>query len=242
MKKYITLPYDMYEKMVKYSQMNNNDENKVILEPVAISNQTTDFTSILDIENKLKQILNSNQPEDKKILLYTQLLQRFIDLNRPSDFSNQKSNYDVETILTNILPKYCVKKGLGFLRFLKTLQNISWDNNGIVTVDNQILAKSNIADFISHTVRNVSSKNEPPSFREFTRWLLHQNNIPISFISNQTILKAIHNPQNIKSTSNSGVSRTLLLAQSLKKAKIKENKLRKQPKRIVKNQYKWQTF
>ena len=191
MKKFITLPYDVYEQLMRSNEC--PEKNILLFDGNASSKTTTDYTEIPNTEAKLNDILNSKLSEDKKRTLYTDVLRRYIDLHdttRQDTGSINNEIYDPLPILTDILPKTIIKKGVSFLNYLSSNSEISWDKIGTVSINNRVIHGSNLIDLIAYTVRNTPNRPEPVGFKIFNDWLVKQN-VPITFIGNTSVINQI---------------------------------------------------
>ena len=210
MRKFITLPYDVYERLRRYNEENENVDKGLLKNTVFADSlypkTTIENATSESIDFKLNEILKSKLPDDKKRILYSDLLRKYIDINEPlteiskssistnsSEETHGLNEFNPQSILEDILPKTLIKKGIGFLNYLTLNPDISWDSVGTVSIDNKVITGSNLIDFICHTVRNVSSRPEPTGFKIFRTWLIKQN-VPVSFVVNTSILKYLVAP------------------------------------------------
>ena len=134
MKKIITIPYDVYERLSKHNDncTNSGPLKTDLTADSSLSDSGVESVTSRDIETRLTEILNSVLPFDKKRLLYTNLLRKFIDINKVYVDEPDKSptnSFDPSSILTSILPKTVIKKGIGFLNYLELSLSITWDKN-----------------------------------------------------------------------------------------------------------------
>ena len=247
MKKFITIPYDVYERLLKSS--NNPDSIESIptkFDSTLQRKSTVENTVPEKIEFKLSEILNSEIPVSKKRMLYTDVLRKFIDVNEThteneSNNSVKEQDFNPSIILTDILPKTVIKKGISFLNYLNLNRDISWDKAGVVTIDENIIPGSNIIDYISHSVRNISTRPDPIGFKIFRNWLIKQN-VPITYIGNNSILNQILS-RNFENSNNIDLT-TRNNDQDQTKSTVfdKDNKIIKSRIKGVRRKLRWSPF
>ena len=146
MKKFITLPYDVYERLTKNVNLNSNTDTgikeNILIEPLS-PQSTTVYTTPENIETRLNTILKrTDLPIDKKRLLYTDILRKYIDINEPAqvlkpiaDSDPKEDKFNPLPILSDVLPKTLLRKGNGFVNYLFSNTDISWDKSGSVSIN-----------------------------------------------------------------------------------------------------------
>ena len=171
MKKYIVLPYNVYEKILT----NGNSQQ--------------DFIK----ENNLKNILNENKPANVKRILYQQELQKVINNNKNlnANISNDKNNIlNTEKyldLLKTILPKTLIGKGICLFEYLRDSPHFTWSDNGEIIIDTLKIDGTNIIDFIVDLTRNKPSS--AIAGWDVIKDHLKKINIPFSLIGNEKATK-----------------------------------------------------
>lgn len=186
MKKYIVIPHDTYERL---------------------SSAKEDLRSRLaDSERKLYDIMKMEISLDEKRILYLQALQKFLHendvLQKPvklkleEDMLNSHIETDVTAvkdrfhgILSVVLPKTLVSKGLTLYDYLVSLPAIKWDVKGKVSIYDQEIQHSNIVDIITDLTRNRATMS-PTGWNEI-KTLMKSHNTPLSLINNDARVKEL---------------------------------------------------
>lgn len=168
-----------------------------------------DITTHLDAD--MSKVLRSNLSDHDKWARYQETLQRYLHFKKQDrepinipimQTVDMKENRDVlvdDSLVLNNIPKSYRRNADILLQRLKTDKRITWDNTGVVSINNNLLANSNISDLIGDVVRH--RKNSSPSgWREFTA-VLKNLNIPDRVIGNYRRRQYIVNRHNTPTTS-----------------------------------------
>lgn len=175
------------------------------------------------LDEEMSKILNSQDYPDNNVKWkhFFQALQRYLFLIQKSrvknnDFPNTTfSNNDQSTTDVAIddslpekniiisVPKKYTEQARQLVNFLKHNSNgqITWDKNGVVTINGTVIDQSSIIDLINDALRkrktfNAVGKNQFAS-------LLHAINVPRVFVGNEdfwiskTISTTVSNPKNL---------------------------------------------
>ena len=190
MRKYIILPSEEYQKLIKKSLRGHEKDLSVPLDELPAKS----------LDEKLKAIMHMDESDDKKRILYSQLLQKKIDAERLdlnlSDSPDQAENSrDLKDLLTNILPKSFVKNAIGLLHFMLNSGTLKWDDNFEVSFfDSDYIKNTNILDLINYTIRNLNSKPKPQGVEYYKDWL-RRVSIPGVLVGNLELLSELNNSQ-----------------------------------------------
>lgn len=93
-----------------------------------------------------------------------------------------KTFYSNEHIL-KLIPKKYLKKGEIILnQLLRNKDKIKWDENGKVTIKNEVIAGSNIIDLMNDVLRPLKT-SQPRGAEKFVT-LLKELSVPVSYIGN----------------------------------------------------------
>lgn len=194
-RKMVLLPEDSYKNLINIQ----NDSFKSIQTP---------GDSLTRKDDEMHRVLESNLSNDEKWKKYEQLLQHYLFYKNPRKdtlLSNIESNeYEQNNItgkeygisnskIISSLPKTFQKIGSNLLDFIRTTRNvheITWDDKGVVKVDNEDITDSNIIDLINDLVRNRKS------FNSIGRWkfirVLWEMGVPQAFIGNHELVNAMN--------------------------------------------------
>lgn len=215
MRKYVILPYNIYERL-------NKKENNIL----PITNVTTKENEVNEIvltdvhkpiELELQQIITDKVTNiDEKRLLYTQILQKLIEqLKTPSNtstfvretnFSNSDSEnknasasiekddkklLDVaESLINKTFSQQSKTKGLGILEFLHNAPDFTWNENLEVQINTINIPDSNLIDVIDFCVKNYTKKDPPIGFNIIQNWL-KKAKIPKFLIKNSKVIQSL---------------------------------------------------
>lgn len=192
----------------------------LLVEPEAIERLKRPLetvTPLSSLDQQMRAILKSNKNDNEKWKLYQQTLQRYlhftnrdrqpipmfnietydastnsVDSNNDNDTESTKQirSYSKEDILT-VLPKSYIKKGDNLLNNLVIHKDrIKWNDQGVVSIDGELISGSNIADMVGHLVRPLK-RSEPVGMSKFLQ-LLYEINLPLQCIGNPKHSEFIH--------------------------------------------------
>ena len=184
-KKMVILPRETVEKL-----------KNVQLSDTVVNSVQTPGTELSRVDSEMSKILNSNSINDDntKWKLYEQALQRFLRFNESNHIRKEEiipeeshtNSLTDNTILESIPSKFRNKAKLLLLKLRNTPDNlISWDNNGIVTINGVVIQRSNIIDLINESMRFRKSF-DLPGREKFSR-LLHEISVPREYVGNTNL-------------------------------------------------------
>jgi hypothetical protein len=138
-------------------------------------------------------ILNSDYPDNAKLPAYNDTLRRYnnmtqkrIHVNRDEDPQIKRSmnmhnlsNIDREIIAS--VPKTLTYKAKRLLSRIKDSPNISFDNQGRVTINDELLPDANIVDLIYSAISTKKNISQPPGWQNFNT-LLQDSGVPLSLL------------------------------------------------------------
>lgn len=171
----------------------NHAKKMVLISPDALRRLNTPVkdNTVDTIENDMTKILHAPELEDRtKWSQYQQLMQRcqfFQDqLRQPTEIPIMETadfteKFEVEILRT--LPKAFKTKGELLFKRLCASEVITWDRNGLVSINGVAIVGSNIVDLVCDVVRFKKS-GSPVGWKEFTE-ALRLINVPQEFIGNQ---------------------------------------------------------
>lgn len=167
----------------------------VLISPEALQRLNTPVrdNTIDNLESDMTSVLHAPKLEDRtKWAQYAQLLQRrqhFLDqMRQPTELpivetpTTKDYNQDLREEILQTLPKVYKTKGELLFNRLCACDLINWDNQGLVTINNKVLAGSNIIDLVCDVIRRKKS-GAPAGWKEFLDGL-RRINIPQEFIGN----------------------------------------------------------
>ena len=172
-------------------------------------------------DDELHQVLESNLHSDEKWKKYEQLLNRFLfyknplkrklhsciddDENEDNDDSAKNDNGIAIDKIISSLPKTFKRNGSNLLDFITNTDSnrkITWNERGIVKIDNKEIPGSNIIDLVNDVVR--TRKTFSAVGKDAFADVLKEIGVPREFIGNSDLVKVIN-----KSTESSNFDRSL---------------------------------
>jgi hypothetical protein len=148
-----------------------------------------------DLDQQMKKILESQQPQDIKLKLYNDVLQKRIQaamfntpepLVAPPEKQEEEEEDFPKEILVKSIPKTQRDNAKNFLDFLDRHRNIiSYNNKGEITFNGKTIEHSNVTDLIDFALRRSATR--PIGLSEF-RSALNQMNVPKTLIKNKRFL------------------------------------------------------
>lgn len=144
-----------------------------------------------DIHNELDTILENDSNDHDKKVIYNELLNKLIALNKATISTNNNTDektFEPEVIIQSLLPtKSLIKKALTLLNYFKQTQQLTWDLKGEVSIHGNKLGGSNIIDLIQATLRKPTNKSSVPlGFMAYKEWL-RNSATPIALIGNKDL-------------------------------------------------------
>ena len=148
----------------------------------------------------MSEILNSDEFDERtKWTKYQQTLQRYLTYleNLRNNVTADESKMQQETLIgvsidtiTSSVPVTYRRKAELLIQYLKNpgiSSRITWNNKGVVSIDNRVLDGSNIIDLINDVVR--SRKGVKAIGRDYFSLFLQDIGMPLEFIGNTSLYK-----------------------------------------------------
>lgn len=169
-----------------------------LIEPQLQSMQTPgNETSRYD--NEMAKVLNSTDSDDStKWKMFEQLLQRYMRLNdqNKKPFVPKEVEYGLtDKMILESMPFKAHKKADQLVSKLRNTpdEKITWDKDGLVSIDGQSILKSNIIDLLHEAIDDTKVNQfrfnrslRLPGCLEFAK-VLHDVNIPSELIDNKDL-------------------------------------------------------
>lgn len=167
-------------------------------------------------DDEMHQILESSLPADEKWKKYEQLFNQYLIYKNPlkrklnpsyeddSDDEDKKLDGIPSEKIVGTLPKTMRRNAKNLLDFMKGTSNqhrISWNEKGILKVNNKEIPGSNIVDLVNDVVRTrqkFSAMNKDAFIQ-----LLNDLSIPREFIGNHELQEAVDKNRNKNHKKNS---------------------------------------
>lgn len=187
-KKMVLIPEDAVGKI----------QHGVVREVNALDSVQTPGTILSRLDNEMSEILRSVTPQNEreKWKLYQQVLQRyqfFTEDSRhgitdgngvPIEKNNEASDRTGDSTIIETVPKRYKKQAQQLLNYLQTKSSstLTWDNNGVVSINGEKIRDSNIIDLVNDAMRarkTVSAIGRVQFSRE-----LQRIGVPREFVGN----------------------------------------------------------
>ena len=185
-KKMVVVPYQVLETMKWWK---DKQYQKPILPP---NPQAVDASHLLKDMNQILQ--KTNLSEAEKAQKYGETLFKLqhslektkkppsIDSPQPTDQLQPSSTVALHDQILQSVPKIMQRKAELLLGMIKNNNNLTWDEQGVVSYKGKRIHGSNIIDLINDTIRQRKGV-EPRGWKTFSK-ALHESNIPQEVIGN----------------------------------------------------------
>lgn len=152
----------------------------------------TPTEKIIELDKEMDHVLLQKGDEEERLRRYEQLLQRcmhFVTEQRkpfrltiPGAEQIAPPEDELRARITSAMPVTLQNYAADLYDVLHALPNVSWDSNGLVTIDGTNLPHSNISDLINDCLRRRKRVNAQ-SWQPFVA-VLAKSNFPIGHIRN----------------------------------------------------------
>jgi hypothetical protein len=157
--------------------------------------------TISQLDEEMNDVLsNKNIGDHEKWTRYSQVLQRYLHMVKvarkpfeitvtntqpvPDNDVGQKFDTPLsDGEILSCVPKTFQSKAEVFLKKLKNTPSITWDNRGVVSIENIVIPDSNVTDLINDILRHRKSMPDPKGWQIFAE-ALKSINMPFEVIGN----------------------------------------------------------
>ncbi len=164
---------------------------------------------VLTIDNEMKSILEStDMSENERVLAYQQALRRYLtkvdqvnerlkvkrdflqsseilDKSSPSFQDNTDKRLNFEKRMIESIPKTLQKKAKILLDHIKDTSDLTWNERGEITLNDETVNQSNVSDLIHEALRARKLSSEPIGWSVFSK-MLRDTNVPLELIGNKS--------------------------------------------------------
>ena len=149
--------------------MMEHAKKMVLIDPRMIQTQqeykvpNPQLNSLGTLDNEMKNILDSNYPEDEKIKLYEQSLQKYLTMYRkyisprqeqlPPTESGEKQKGITDEDIVESVPKSMRDRAAYLVKMMKKSGLIQWNERGELLYKGEVQEGTNIADLVNDVLR-----------------------------------------------------------------------------------------
>jgi len=159
------------------------------------------------LDREMPEIIHRNLSEVEKAKLYSESLNRYLTIDKPTTVTSfiskdvqeepescedAKESVDIESTIIDMFPKKLQSHTSRLLNHIKTIPHIRWSETGELMLKNTIIAKSRVIELISKMLRKRPSNAKSIGWKLFVE-ALRDYNIPPELIGNAEKLKIIKN-------------------------------------------------
>jgi len=163
-------------------------EKMILIPQDAVQKIHGDQTNMKVLDKEMSAILNSKINDSDKWKKYNQILQRYLHFSgerrKPVELpvSSDKTDFLRESLMSTVPVKY-KQKAMHCYELLKSLNHVSWDQSGVVTIKGTRIPGSDIIELINDDLR-YRKNSEPEGWRQFAKALADLN-VSKKIIGNQ---------------------------------------------------------
>lgn len=134
---------------------------------------------------QISQLLTKlfKKSEEQRQPIKIPIIEEISAANINENVSQNKISYDFSAQIANSVPKLLKSKALGLYAFVEKLPGFTVDSIGQVSINNVLIARSNI-------VRNRKSSQAVVGLKYFANFLSTAN-VPLEFVGNEEVRKLI---------------------------------------------------
>ena len=115
-----------------------------------------------------------------------------VTIQSEESFTNQASSendFSIDSIIESV-PRSYKKKAKILLESWKETRKVSWDENGVTSIDGNIINKTNIKDLLNHVTRKRINTLVPIGSKELVKFIV-ETDAPINLIGNNDVITQI---------------------------------------------------
>ena len=138
-------------------------------------------SALNNIDKSMHNVLNNNNMNNhEKDKIYTQKLGNYISMrDRQNRQTIQSKKWPVDTVDT--LPKKYQTRGKALMKYIQSDDDIQWDELGQMSLNGNLIEKSNIVDLLHDSLRARKTSQKPKGWKELCRHF-RSKNIPQELI------------------------------------------------------------
>lgn len=170
----------------------------VLVEPRQIEKwkETPTDKALSRLDGQIYEILHRDIADDEKAKLYSNSLNRYLNIDKPSvttkfESADADTAEDVETMVLETIPKRWKTQATRLQKHLKSNPNVSWNDKGELVLKKTTLPKTHVVDLVNDLLRKRTTTPAPAGWKQLAN-ALKEYNIPRELIGNEDRWKYIN--------------------------------------------------
>ena len=152
-------------------------------------------TVAAQVDSGMDKILHEDIPDYEKEKLFSQELSKYLSLRNQKN-TVQEPPPPIPDISMTSIPKMYRNKAAGLLQFLQSDKDISWDDEGHLTIGQQKIDNSHVLDLIHDAIRLRKKVGRAKGWRELSGHL-RKRNVPKELVGNPEWFTPPNSPEKL---------------------------------------------
>ena len=140
-------------------------------------------TVVNQVDSKMSNILDTDISEYDKEKLFSQELGKYLSMRNQKKTTPSITPQAVTGDVMASIPKMYRNKAAGLLQYLKSDQDVNWDDQGHLYIGQQKIDNSHILDLVHDAMRSRKKVAHPQGWRELSAHL-RRKNVPKELVGN----------------------------------------------------------
>ena len=143
-------------------------------------------TVVNQVDTKMTQLLDSDMSDYDKEVLFAQELGKYMNMRHQKQAAQLPPPAQNKTFTPDMMasiPKMYRTKAAGLIEYLKSDQDVTWDNEGHLYIGQQKIDKSHILDLVHDAMRLRKKTSRPQGWQELSAHL-RKKNVPKELVGN----------------------------------------------------------
>ena len=164
----------------------------VLVEPRQIEKwkETPTDKALSKLDGQIYEVLHRDIADDEKAKLYSNSLNRYLNLDKPSVLTKFESKAidvedsdDVESMVLDTIPKKWKPQASRLLKHLKSNPDVSWSEKGELVLKKTTVPKTHVVDLVNDLLRKRTTTPAPVGWKQLAN-ALKEYNVPRELIGN----------------------------------------------------------
>jgi len=183
----------------------------ILVEPRQIEKlkETMLDKTLSKLDGEIYEILHRNVADDEKAKLYSNSLNRYLNIDKPSVITkfdskpidtteaaseSVKESKNIESLVLETVPKKWQSQASRLLTHIKNNPDVNWSEKGELILKNKTIPKTHVVDLMNDLLRKRTSTPSPSGWKHLAD-ALKDYNIPHELIGNDDRWKYINDVQ-----------------------------------------------